>query len=106
VGPEDEPLEEWAARRDRRRAAERQITGIRRAVPLAPGPKASHVAPDGPRALLEWDGRTWATVGVAPNADAAREFLGHKPQPAPESGPDTQPPPPGLGPGRGRHRRP
>ncbi|MER7376393.1 DUF6087 family protein [Streptomyces lanatus] len=36
MGPEDEPLEEWAARRDRRRAAERQITGTRRAVPLAP----------------------------------------------------------------------
>ncbi|MGW5660671.1 DUF6087 family protein [Streptomyces sp. NPDC003758] len=55
---------------------------------------------------MEWDGQTWVTVGVAPNADAAREFLGHVPEPAPESGPDVQPAPPGLGPGRGRHRKP
>ncbi|WP_405653871.1 DUF6087 family protein [Streptomyces sp. NBC_00019] len=103
---EDEPLHEWAARRDRRRAAERQITGTRRAVPLADGARASHVTPNAPRALLEWDGQTWVTVGVAPNADAAREFLGHEPAPAPENGPAAQPAPPGLGPGRGRHRKP
>ncbi|WP_230396491.1 DUF6087 family protein [Streptomyces blattellae] len=106
MGPEDEPLEEWAARRERRRAADRQVTGARRAVPLAPGPKASHVDPDGPRALLEWDGHMWATVGIAPNAGAAREFLGHAPQPEPECGPDAQASPPCLGPCRGRHRRP
>lgn len=104
--PEEEPLHEWAARRDRRRAAEREMTGTRRAVPLADGARASHVAPNAPRALMEWDGQTWVTVGVAPNADAAREFLGHVPEPAPESGPDVQPAPPGLGPGIGRHRKP
>ena len=103
--PEEEPLHEWAARRDRRRAAEREMTGTRRAVPLADGARASHVAPNAPRALMEWDGQTWVTVGVAPNADAAREFLGHVPESVPESGPDIQPAPPGLGPGRGRHRK-
>ncbi|MGW7170760.1 DUF6087 family protein [Streptomyces sp. NPDC054884] len=103
---DEEPLHEWAARRDRRRAAQRQITGTRRAVPLADGARASHVAPNAPRALMEWDGQTWVTVGVAPNADAAKEFLGHVPEPAHESGPDVQPAPPGLGPGRGRHRKP
>lgn len=103
---EEEPLHEWAARRDRRRAADREITGTRRAAPLAAGARASHVAPNAPRALLEWDGHTWATVGVAPNADAAREFLGHVPPPSSDSGPPTQPTPPGLGLGRGRHRKP
>ncbi|AXE87466.1 hypothetical protein C1703_20925 [Streptomyces sp. Go-475] len=82
------------ARRDRRRAAERQTTGTRRAVSLADGARASHVAPDAPRALMEWDGQTWVTVGVAPNADAAREFLGHVPAPAPESGPRPSEAPP------------
>jgi len=103
---EEEPLHEWAARRDRQRAAQREITGTRRAIPLAEGAHASHIAPDAPRALEEWDGHTWATVGVVPNADAAREFLGHTPALALESDPDIQPSHPGLGPGRGRHRKP
>ncbi|WEH18277.1 DUF6087 family protein [Streptomyces sp. VNUA24] len=103
---EEESLHEWVARRDRRRAAEREMTGTRRAVPLADGARASHVAPDAPRALLEWDGHAWVTVGVASNADAAREFLGHLATPAPENEPDGRPAHPGLGPGRGRHRKP
>ena len=102
---EEEPLHEWAARRDQRRAADREITGTRRAVPLADGGRASHLAPDAPRALLEWDGHAWVTVGVAENADAAREFLGHVPEPESESEPDVRSAPPGLGPGRGRHRK-
>ncbi|WP_411577213.1 DUF6087 family protein [Streptomyces sp. HUAS TT20] len=89
--PEDEPLEVWAARRDRRREADRQITGTRRAVPLTPGPKAAHIDPEGPRVLLERDGHAWVTVGVAANADEARKFLGQ---------------PPGLGPTPERHRKP
>lgn len=102
---QEEPLHEWAARRDRRRAADREMTGTRRAVPLTDGARASHVAPDVPRALLEWDGHAWVTVGVAANADAAREFLGHVSEPAPESGLDIQPAPSSLGPGPGRHRK-
>lgn len=104
--PADEPLEEWAARRERRRTADREITGTRRVVPLAAGARAAHIAPDAPRLLLEWDGAAWATVGVARNADEAREFLGHVPHPAPASEPEARPPHPGLGPGRGRHRKP
>lgn len=102
----EEPLSEWAARRDRRREAEREIAGTRRVVPLTPGPRASHIAPDAPRALLEWDGTAWVTVGIAVNANAAREFLGHVPQPVPECDAEAHSAPPGLGPGRGRHRRP
>lgn len=104
--PEDEPLAEWAARRERRRAEQREITGTRRVMLLTDGARASHVAPDAPRLLLEWDGTAWVTRGVAPNANAAREFLGHVPVPVPEIGPEAQPAPPGLGPGRGRHRKP
>ncbi|MFF3380825.1 DUF6087 family protein [Streptomyces sp. NPDC002680] len=103
--PSNEPLEEWAARRDRRRAAEREITGARRVIPLAEGARAAHVTPDAPRLLLEWDGAAWTTVGVAQNSDDAREFLGHYPQPAPACDAEARPSHPGLGPGRGRHRR-
>ncbi|MCZ0989525.1 DUF6087 family protein [Streptomyces diastatochromogenes] len=103
---EDEPLEVWAARRDRRREADRQIVGTRRVVSLAPGPKAAHINPEGPRALLGWDGHAWVTVGVARNADEAREFLGHIPVPAAEPGAEVPPAIPGLGLGPGRHRKP
>ncbi len=101
----DEPLEEWAARRERRRAAEREITGTRRVIPLAEGARGAHIAPDAARLLLEWDGTTWATVGVAQNADEARTFLGHIPQAAPACDTEVRPPHPGLGPGHGRHRK-
>ncbi|MGW5660672.1 DUF6087 family protein [Streptomyces sp. NPDC003758] len=46
---DEEPLHEWAARRDRRRAAQRQITGTRRAVP-SPTEPAPPMSPPTPRA--------------------------------------------------------
>jgi hypothetical protein len=69
---------------------------------------ALHVAvhPEGPRALLEWDGYAWVTVGVAANADDARAVIGHTLTPAPDSDTETPLAPPGLGPGPGRHRKP
>ncbi|WP_338677287.1 DUF6087 family protein [Streptomyces sp. SCSIO 30461] len=73
--PENEPLADWFARRDRQRASDRQIAGTRRVLPLAPGVHAAHVAPAAPRLLLEWDGRTWTPVGVAPDAREAARFL-------------------------------
>lgn len=72
---EDEPLADWFARQDRQRASDRQVAGTRRALPLAPGVHAAHVAPAAPRLLLEWDGRTWVPVGVARNAREAARFL-------------------------------
>jgi hypothetical protein len=101
--PGDEPLDVWAARREERRAAHREITGNRRAVALGGGAQAAHVAPREPRLLLEWDGTAWTTVGVAEDAEQARAFLGHVPPPADviEAG-DRQP---RLGKGTGRHRR-
>ncbi|MBX9397179.1 hypothetical protein K4749_27180 [Streptomyces sp. TRM72054] len=100
----DEPLEEWARRRDDRRGAERQITGTRRAVPLRSGPRASHIDPDGPRALLAWNGTAWEAVGVAANAAEARKFLGYVCAPAPEGASGGRPT--GQEPGTGRHRKP
>ncbi|MDT9693228.1 DUF6087 family protein [Streptomyces sp. P9(2023)] len=72
----EEPLEEWAARRNRRQASDRQITGARRVVPLAAGSNAAHLAPDAPRLLLErGDTGGWVPVGVAENAAEAAAFL-------------------------------
>ncbi|MFE1556125.1 DUF6087 family protein [Streptomyces sp. NPDC058734] len=75
---QQEPLEQWAARRERRRASDRQITGRRRAEPLdptAPG-RAAHLAPNAPRLLLELDDDgQWVPVGVAENAAEAAAFL-------------------------------
>ncbi|MFC9296219.1 DUF6087 family protein [Streptomyces sp. NPDC057011] len=74
--PRRNSLEAWAARRERRQQTDHWLTGTRRAVPLAPGARASHVAPDAPRLLLErdTDGR-WSPVGVAADHAEAAEFL-------------------------------
>jgi hypothetical protein len=68
---DDEPLEEWAARRERRRPA----LGERRVAPLGDEPeRASHVDPDAPRGIQEWDGHQWVPAGVADDfASAAAE---------------------------------
>ncbi|MFF9570672.1 DUF6087 family protein [Streptomyces sp. NPDC014685] len=66
----DEPLDEWAARRNARRPA----PGARRAVPLGDGAaRGAHVAPDTPRGMLEWDGHQWVPSGVAEDHAAAVE---------------------------------
>ncbi|WP_256260408.1 DUF6087 family protein [Streptomyces atratus] len=49
----DEPLDEWAERRD----AHRPAPGARRTVPLGEGSaRGGHVDPGTPRGRLEWDG--------------------------------------------------
>ncbi|MFI9772906.1 DUF6087 family protein [Streptomyces sp. NPDC052415] len=70
---EDEPLEEWAARRAQRRPT----PGERRAVPLGEAPEhGTHVDPDAPRAIQEWDGHTWVPAGVAEDHQAATDETG------------------------------
>ncbi|WP_079165681.1 DUF6087 family protein [Streptomyces sp. NRRL S-31] len=70
---EEEPLEEWAARRDLRRPT----AGERRAVPLEDQTeRGAHVAPDAPRGLQEWDGSQWVPVGVAEDLPAAAAETG------------------------------
>ncbi|MFH8640338.1 DUF6087 family protein [Streptomyces goshikiensis] len=48
----DEPLDRWAARRAKRL----RPVGERKAVTLVPGAHGSHVHPNAPRLILEWDG--------------------------------------------------
>ncbi|MEU2877143.1 MULTISPECIES: DUF6087 family protein [unclassified Streptomyces] len=72
---DDEPLEEWAARRDERRPA----PGERRATPLGQQPgQAAHVNPEAPRGIQEWDGHQWTPAGVAENLTAAADAMGHE----------------------------
>ncbi|MCY0961492.1 DUF6087 family protein [Streptomyces sp. H27-H5] len=65
---DEEPLEEWAARRD----ARRRPVGDRKAVPLDDGPpRGAHRDPDAPRGVLEWDGQQWTPAAVADGYAAA-----------------------------------
>lgn len=111
--PDEEPLEEWAARR----AARLRPVGELRAFPLAEGPlRAEHVYPDRPRLVAAWDGTGWTPITVAENRrDACRILNGSgttigndAPAPAAAPGDETSPRtrPPAMGPGRGRHRKP
>ncbi|MCX4734302.1 DUF6087 family protein [Streptomyces sp. NBC_01363] len=69
----DEPLDEWAERRD----AHRPAPGAHRAVPLGDGPaRGGHVDPGTPRGKLEWDGHQWVPSGVAEDHAAAVEGTG------------------------------
>ncbi|MEU2231296.1 DUF6087 family protein [Streptomyces vietnamensis] len=98
---DDEPLEEWARRRDARQAASK---GKRRAVPLGEGPhRGVHVDPGAPRAIEEWTGTEWTAVGVVENLDAAKALL--YPSPHGQEKP-AEWDRPALGKGRGRHRKP
>ncbi|MFF4869303.1 DUF6087 family protein [Streptomyces sp. NPDC000961] len=95
---DDEPLAEWAERRDAR-------IGQLRAVPLVngDGPRASHLNPDAPRAIQRWNGHLWEAYGFAANLAEARLILFPHTGTAPDSAPAATPK---LGPGAGRHRKP
>ncbi|MET8747214.1 DUF6087 family protein [Streptomyces sp. NPDC004728] len=69
----DEPLDEWAERRD----AHRPAPGARRAVPFGDGSvRSGHADLGAPRGMLEWDGHRWAPSGVADDHAAAVEEIG------------------------------
>jgi hypothetical protein len=94
---DDEPLKDWAERRDAK-------IGRLRTVPVVPGdgPRASHLHPDAPRAIERWNGHTWEPYAFAANLAEAKVIL------YPEA---SQPPPPAsapkpLGSGTGKHRKP
>ncbi|MGI5337728.1 DUF6087 family protein [Streptomyces sp. CA-181903] len=96
----EESLEEWARRREARRARSK---GKLRAVPLTSGPhRGAHVEPAAPRVIQEWSGSEWVTVGVVPDLAAARTVL-YPPQ-SPEERP-AEWDRPAMGKGRGRHRK-
>ncbi|MFE0772228.1 MULTISPECIES: DUF6087 family protein [Streptomyces] len=98
---DEEPLEEWARRRDERRA---EAKGRLRAIPLGEGPhRGAHVDPRAPRAIQRWTGTQWEPVGVVDDLAAAQALL-FPPQPVEE--PRVEWDRPALGEGRGRHRKP
>ncbi|MFI8348533.1 DUF6087 family protein [Streptomyces sp. NPDC085596] len=98
---DDEPLEEWARRRDARQAGSK---GKRRAMPLGEGPhRGAHVDPGAPRAIEEWTGTDWAAIGVVESLAAAQAVL-YPPPPVQEKPAEWDRP--ALGRGRGRHRKP
>ncbi|MGW0463936.1 DUF6087 family protein [Streptomyces sp. NPDC003027] len=93
---DDEPLSQWAERRDAR-------IGQLRAVPLVTGdgPRASHLNPDAPRAIQRWNGHLWEPHGFAANLAEARRILFPHTEAA-----STREATPKLVPGTGRHRKP
>ncbi|MFG2933218.1 DUF6087 family protein [Streptomyces achromogenes] len=93
---DDEPLAEWAERRDAR-------IGQLRAVPLVTGdgPQASHLNPEAPRVIQRWNGHMWEPHGFAVNLAEARRILFPHTEAA-----STREATPKLGPGTGRHRKP
>jgi hypothetical protein len=95
---DDEPLAEWAKRRDSR-------IGRLRARPITHGgPKGAHIAPAAPRLVERWNGHAWEFFAVAEDLAAARRILYPK---TAEAGPTTrQAPSKPLGSGTGTHRKP
>ncbi|MFD0437233.1 DUF6087 family protein [Streptomyces chartreusis] len=98
---DQEPLEEWARRREERQNASK---GKIRAIPLTQGPRrGQHAEPDAPRVIQEWNGSDWETIGVVEDLTAAKAIL--YPAPPVEEKP-AEWDRPALGKGRGRHRKP
>lgn len=66
----DEPLKDWAERRDAK-------IGRLRAVPVVSGdgPRASHLHSDAPRAIERWNGHAWEPHGFAANLAEAKAVL-------------------------------
>ncbi|MFF2719011.1 DUF6087 family protein [Streptomyces sp. NPDC058011] len=95
---DDEPLSDWAERRDAK-------IGRLRAVPLVSGdgPKAAHLNPDAPRAIQRWNGYAWEPYGTVANLAEARRLLYPRVEEPPTV---TDLPPQPLRAGRGRHRKP
>lgn len=70
---DDEPLERWAERRERRRPAR----GERRMAPLGDQmERGAHVGPRAPRGIQEWDGHQWVPVGIADDFTSAAQETG------------------------------
>lgn len=94
---DDEPLSDWAARRDAK-------IGRLRAVPLVPGegPKGSHLNPEAPRVIQRWNGYAWEPYGFASNLAEAKRILYPETMTPPAAVSAPQP----LRSGTGKHRKP
>ena len=94
---DDEPLKDWAERRDAKMGRLRAVTVV-----SGDGPRASHLNPEAPRAIERWNGHAWEPYAFAASLAEAKAIL------YPET---SRPPPPGpapkpLGRGTGKHRKP
>ncbi|MEW2303813.1 DUF6087 family protein [Streptomyces sp. NPDC006655] len=94
---DDEPLKDWAERRDSK-------IGRLRAAPVVSGdgPKTSHLNPDAPRAIERWNGHTWEPYGFVANLAEAKALLHPEVNEPTLTGPVPKP----LGSGTGKHRKP
>lgn len=73
-------------------------------MPLEDSPhRGTHVDPDAPRAIEEWTGAEWTEVGVIENLAAAKALLYPSPRGQEKSAEWDRP---GMGKGRGQHRKP
>ncbi|GAA1162296.1 hypothetical protein F4556_005017 [Kitasatospora gansuensis] len=70
---EEEPLEQWAARRK----AKARPVGKLKAVPMGGSGSVggAHVGRDEPRLIMGWDGYQWLPEAVAPDYPAAQRIL-------------------------------
>ncbi|MBZ9638197.1 DUF6087 family protein [Streptomyces sp. PSKA30] len=94
---DDEPLKDWAERRDAK-------IGRLRAVPVVSGdgPREAHLNPDAPRAIERWNGYVWEPHGFAADLAEAQAILYPEASEPPTPGPAPKP----LGSGTGKHRKP
>ncbi|MFF7777683.1 DUF6087 family protein [Streptomyces tanashiensis] len=98
---DEEPLGEWARRREERRSATK---GRMRALPIGGRiHRGKHVDPGSPRVIEVWTGEAGEPVCLVENLIAAKALLG-PPRPVRDRPAEWDRPP--LGKGRGRHRRP
>ena len=94
---DDEPLRDWAERRDAK-------IGRLRAVPVVSGdgPRGAHLQPDAPRVIERWNGYVWEAYAFAANLAETKAILyPQSSQPLP-GGAKSKP----LGSGGGKHRKP
>nr|WP_282793105.1 DUF6087 family protein [Streptomyces sp. CC224B] len=69
----EEPLEDWARRREERQTASK---GKLRTVPLTQGPhRGAHVDAHAPRVVQQWTGTQWETAGIVDDLAAAKALL-------------------------------
>lgn len=96
---DDEPLKDWAERRDAK-------IGKLRAAPVTGkgSARGSHVSPDAPRVIERWNGSSWELHAIVPNLAEAKRLLYPDPEASPPA-PEPSPAPDPLGPGTGKHRK-
>ncbi|GAA2266746.1 hypothetical protein GCM10010430_59760 [Kitasatospora cystarginea] len=100
MSDEDEPLEKWAARREKRLRPVGQL----KAVIVGHENAAAHLHQQLPRLVSRWDGYQWVPETIAADYAAAQRILhgieGDGVLPLPPAAPNP------LKAGRGRHRKP